>query len=80
VLYFSVFVVHAVVRLNTVVTIEPEAIRSENATTVGRVLLSPVLGCLFHEAAQRLNGDIALISGVIFLRGMRRLTSVRRQM
>lgn len=55
-----------VVRLDTVVTTEPEAIRSEHATTVDRILLNPVVRRLLHEATQRLNRGITLISGVIF--------------
>src|SRR4051794_32343515 len=57
-----------VIRLDAAVAIEPKAISPQNAAAVGAVLLNPVLGCLFHEATQRLSGDITLIGGVIFLR------------
>jgi hypothetical protein len=69
-----------IVRLDTVATIEPEAIRSENTTTFGRVLLNPVLRGLLHEATQRLNRGITLTGRCNLPERMQRLTLVRRHM
>src|ERR1700730_5468406 len=57
-----------IVRFDTVVAIEPEAVRRENAAAVGRVLLDSVLRRALDETAERLNRHVALIVGVIFLR------------